>query len=319
MSQVFTNPAIHGLGTIIEENMSPREALVATGLDWQVEMIKGVQSVTEDGRMFEGDRETSCGRCDNMKILGVHKSRYRPLQNEQLFDIAYALGGKVQVETAGSFDEGRRVFLLLKGDTFEMQNREKCITYLALTNSHDGSTKFAAVPTTLRVTSNTTLSLLFSRSKGSRIYTIRHDGSMNDKVADLTHKLQTFRDDADAWYQQAVSLQKRQMTKDEMATFWGVLYEKVLKKGRPVTDEEKAAAELVLSGWQNTMEKDMAAQGLTEPDLWLAANAVATDFQTSTPLRRVGDWETKRIEKNWFGDTADKTATVFQEALAILG
>lgn len=315
----FANPAAHGLGSLIVAGSTIEEALIATGLNWEVEMIKGVQAVTEDGRMFESTRENACGRCDNEKILGVHKNRYRPVQNSQLFEIGYAMNGQVEVESAGSFDEGRRVFITMRGTTFEIQNGEKCVSYLILTNSHDGSTKLQAIPATLRLKSNTTVPLRFMRNKGQRVYTIRHDGSIDNKIKDLTVALQNFKEDADTWYEDVVKLQKRSLTKEDMATFWGEIYEKVLKKAHPVTPEEKKEAEEVFTIWQGNLEKDMQEQGISTPDAWLAANAVASDLQTSTPLRCVGDWQTRRIEKNWFGDTADKTASVFQQAMEILG
>ena len=309
---LFKDAAWHGLGTVVQEELSPDDAKSITGLDWQVKLIGGVSVTDENARVCTSSRHTALVREDTGDILGIHGKRYRPVQNDQLFDIAYALGDQVKVESAGSLDEGRRIFLTLRGETLNLQGNDQTVPYLALINSHDGSLKFAAVPTGVRVVCNNTLTLMI-RHDSKRMYTIRHDGSTAQKIEDMKAALIRFQVDRTNWLEDATKLQKKTVDHTELVSFWGSVYERIWSK--PVTEEEIDAAAATLQKWELTLETERASLGYGDVDLWLASNAVTQDIQHSDPLRRTSSWQERRISSNWFGDNAEKTATVFRTAM----
>ena len=100
----------HGLGTIVMEAPSSAEALRLAGLDWEV-----VQEpvCTGYGEPVEGYRANV--RSTDRRVLGVVSDRYKVVQNVEAFRFTDELLGKgVRYETAGSLQEGRKVWLLAR-------------------------------------------------------------------------------------------------------------------------------------------------------------------------------------------------------------
>jgi phage/plasmid-like protein (TIGR03299 family) len=288
---LFKDAAWHGLGTVVQEELSPDDAKSITGLDWQVKLIGGVSVTDETARVCTSSRHTALVREDTGDILGIHGKRYRPVQNDQLFDIAYALGDQVKVESAGSLDEGRRIFLTLRGETLNLQGNDQTVPYLALINSHDGSLKFAAVPTGVRVVCNNTLSLML-RQDTKRMYTIRHDGSTAQKIQDMKAALIRFQVDRTNWLEDATKLQKKTVNHTDLVTFWGSVYERIW--GKPVTEDEIDSAAATLQKWELTVETERASLNYGDVDLWLASNAVSQASQQDNHCR-IGNDNTEQI------------------------
>jgi hypothetical protein len=303
------------LGTEIEAGSDIDTALAATGLNFDVKMVAGVNAIDEDGTVFVSSREQSCCRLDTNQILGVHKSRYRPLQNRELFEIGWSSPDAFTPVSAFGFDEGRRPTLFMDGKEMEFSNGDKTITRMTLQNSHDGSCRLLATPTVYRVENDILIPLRFQHGKTGRSYAIRHDGSMQDKLAAMKQAIVEYHKDTNTWFDNISLLQKKNLTRDQLIAFWGEIYSKLFKT--PVTQEEKDKAAETIRTWEITFAKDSTAD-VANPDLWTASAAVAKEIQHADPLRRRGDWETKRAEKNVTGETADKTASIFQTAMAWL-
>lgn len=100
----------HGLGVMVEESPTSKDALHLAGLDWSVEQ-QPVQTV--DGTPLKGFLANV--RSTDKKVLGVVTNKYKVVQNEEAFAFTDALLGEgVTYETAGSLQEGRKVWLLAK-------------------------------------------------------------------------------------------------------------------------------------------------------------------------------------------------------------
>lgn len=96
----------HGLGTMVEEAPTSREALEAAGLNWQV-IQKNL--VTDSGIVVPGFKANL--RETDQQVLGVVSDRYKVVQNEEAFAFTDALLGEgVTYETAGSLQNGRRTW-----------------------------------------------------------------------------------------------------------------------------------------------------------------------------------------------------------------
>ena len=94
----------HGLGKIVMEAPTSKDALRLAGLDWNV-----VQEpiYTEFNEVVEGYKANV--RDSDRKVLGVVSDRYKVVQNTDAFSFTDELLGKgVRYETAGSLQEGKK-------------------------------------------------------------------------------------------------------------------------------------------------------------------------------------------------------------------
>ena len=98
----------HGLGTKVMEAPDSEGALIAAGLNWNV--------VQEP--IFTGENEPIRGykaniRDSDRRVLGVVTDRYKVIQNREAFAFTDELLGQgVRYETAGSLQDGKKVWLL---------------------------------------------------------------------------------------------------------------------------------------------------------------------------------------------------------------
>jgi len=100
----------HGLGVRVESALNSREALEASGLNWKVVQKPIMTNEYEPINGYKANvRET-----DN-KVLGVVTDRYKVVQNSEAFAFTDALLGEgVKYETAGSLQDGKKIWILAK-------------------------------------------------------------------------------------------------------------------------------------------------------------------------------------------------------------
>ena len=100
----------HGLGTMVAEAPNSKDALRLAGLNWKV-LQEPVY--TENKELIQGYKANV--RDTDRKVLGVVTDRYKVIQNEEAFAFTDTLLGEgVRYETAGSLQEGRRVWMLAR-------------------------------------------------------------------------------------------------------------------------------------------------------------------------------------------------------------
>jgi phage/plasmid-like protein (TIGR03299 family) len=177
-------PAWHGLGTILTDEVTTSEMLQAAHLDnWNVRL----DDINLPGRShreffavtrtnpYDGERD----------VLGVVGERYKVVQNEELFSFADNMLDGGRWETAGSIKNGTVVFgsLALDRETVLDPNgaTDKVNTYLLVHTSHDGSLAVQASVTPVRVVCQNTLNMALGGVKQS--YKIRHTQTVQGKVA----------------------------------------------------------------------------------------------------------------------------------------
>ena len=126
----------HGLGAKVEEAPSSKDALRLAGLDWRVVQ----ESVYTRGRTKIPGYMANI-RDSDRKVLGVVSERYRIIQNEEAFSFTDALLGRgVRYETAGSLQEGRKVWLLARLPREYIMSGERISPYLVFSNTHGPQT-----------------------------------------------------------------------------------------------------------------------------------------------------------------------------------
>ncbi len=173
----------HGLGTKVDEAPTSADALRLAGLDWKVNQ-KNIQ-ICGGGKIenYKANVRSSDG-----KVLGVVTDRYQVVQNEEAFAWTDELiGGDVRYETAGSLQEGRKVWLLARMPQARVAGDE-VEPYLCFSNTHDGSGAIRVCMTPIRVVCNNTLNLALSTAQ--RQWSTKHVGDMKYKMAEAKHCLE---------------------------------------------------------------------------------------------------------------------------------
>lgn len=164
----------HGLGTMVQEAPTSKDALILAGLDWQV-IQKPI--ITEDGIPISGFK-ANLRETDN-RVLGVVTDRYRTIQNHDAFAFTDSLLGEgVTYETAGSLQNGRRVWMLAKLPQRYIISGDEITPYLVFMNAHDGTGAIKAAMTPIRVVCMNTLNLALSTAK--RSWSTNHVGDIRE-------------------------------------------------------------------------------------------------------------------------------------------
>jgi len=174
----------HGLGVCVDTAPSSEEALRVSGLDWKV-----VQRpiFTDTGDSIPGYKANI--RDTDYRVLGVVTDRYRVVQNEEAFAFTDALLGEGgQYETAGSLQEGRKIWLLAKLPEKYIMEGERVNPYLVFSSSHDGSGSIKVAMTPIRVVCQNTLNLALGSAK--RVWSTIHVGDLAAKMEEAHNTLQ---------------------------------------------------------------------------------------------------------------------------------
>jgi len=166
----------HGLGVRVEEALSSEEALEKSGLGWTV-IQRPIMTDTYDP--IPGYKANI--RQTDDKVLGVVTDRYKVVQNQEAFAFTDALLGEgVRYETAGSLQEGRKIWMLAKlPDRYTLEG-EQIEPYLVFSNTHDGSGAIKVAMTPIRVVCQNTLNLALNQAK--RIWSTVHVGDLAAKM-----------------------------------------------------------------------------------------------------------------------------------------
>lgn len=90
------------------------------------------------------------------------------------------MGEGVRYETAGSLQNGKKVWLLARLPENYIISGDRVIPYLVFSNSHDGSGSIKVAMTPIRVVCSNTLNLALNDAK--RIWTTIHTGDIKSKL-----------------------------------------------------------------------------------------------------------------------------------------
>ena len=167
----------------------------------------------------------------NTDVLSVVGSRYKEVQNEDLFAFAENLHDSnpdVKIDSAGSFKNGRVVFgswnvpstLVLdpKGAN------DKTNLYLVVYTSHDGSVAVQAAITPVRVRCQNTLNFAMKSAKQS--FKIRHTQTVDGKIAQAREALNLSVAYMDEFSKQANLLFEREVSDKKFSEIINKLYPK---------------------------------------------------------------------------------------------
>ena len=316
--------AWHGLGYTVEDAMSPTEAMVKAGLDWTVTKTPGITATGyyNDEDVFT-DQFCAIVRDDNKTVLAVQSPDYQIVQNSEVFDLAYTLSDQVKVESAFSMNGGKRLVVLLKGETFNPINHtnDGINKYLALLSSHDGTLALSGLPTSVRIVCNNTLTMALASGKKG-MFRVTHNGNIEAKKQAMRDALKRYQSTGKMFEDAVNSMAVYGMNREEIQNFWLDVWAKIEE---PVVANPKTEAEYrnylnattTIAKWTETFDTERS--NLNAPaTLWMAANAVTKEIQHRIPARGRKPSADSRAFNNLAGTTQDTTLTVMKTALALV-
>ena len=278
----------HGLGTMVAEAPNSKDALRLAGLNWKV-LQEPVY--TENKELIQGYKANV--RDTDRKVLGVVTDRYKVIQNEEAFAFTDTLLGEgVRYETAGSLQEGRRVWMLARLPREFIIGGERISPYMVFSNTHDGSGAVKTALTPIRVVCNNTLNLALRTAK--RSWSMIHTGDISGKIEEAKNTLLLADEYMTALGQEFEDLRKIKLSEKQVLDYIKIL----LPMEENYSLLQKRGVEL---------RADMKMRYFDAPDLkgvgnngYRFVNAVS-DFAThSTPRRKTANYK-----ENIFARTAD--------------
>ncbi len=293
MFYVRTTPW-HGLGTRVESALSSAEALEKSGLDWNVIQ----RPILTDRFQAIPGYKVNIRETDN-QVLGVVTDRYRVVQNSEAFAFTDALLGEgVKYETAGSLQDGKRIWILAKLPNKYIIEGEQIDPYLVFSSSHDGSGAIKVAMTPIRVVCQNTLNIALGSAK--RIWATVHVGDLAAKM-DEAHNTLFLAEK----YMQQLGMEFSRLAKIKLSDQKVLEYIDLLL---PMDEEPTAQHRKNIS----RIREDMRLRYFEAPDLqsvgknaYRFINAVS-DFAThAKPLR-----ETANYRENVFAKTIDGNALI---------
>lgn len=272
----------HGLGKIIKEAPTSRDAIELAGLNWSVNSNPIYDVFGNEIKGFKANTRSS----DN-SVLGVVTDKYKIVQNIDAFDFTDNLiGEEMYYETAGSLRKGKTIWLLGK-----MPERyiceDKFEPYIVFTNTHDGTGAVKIAMTPIRVVCNNTLNMALSSAK--RSWSTKHMGNIEAKLSEARHTLELANDYLNNLAIEADKLANETMKEED------IVY--TLNEMFPIDDD---ASDRQKQNIQNAKDGIMIC--MLRPDIakflntkWGFINAVSDYVGHAVPARLTTNYQ----ENNW--------------------
>ncbi len=178
------NKPWHGYGTVMEEDQTIDEWIIAAGLDysvlerpigWASPYVEGIKGTLEapavpakyPKHVTIKDRKALI-RDDTDGCLSIVSDRYKVIQPRECMEFFESLvkDEGFKMHTAGALVDGKRIWALAEtGKEFAIKGIDRIAAYLLLTTSYDGSSATTAQFTSIRVVCNNTLSFSLNRGE----------------------------------------------------------------------------------------------------------------------------------------------------------
>jgi len=179
-------PAWHGLGTVMDEDLTATEAMKVANIAFPINKWEMFAKNPETGEMIETDQYAVVRdptEDDNIyRVLSNVGKQWTPIQAWELAEMLDPISERYPVETVGALDNGKKIFFTLDAGDSKIAGEDHRLFYL-VTDHRDGTGALNIAFTPVRVVCQNTLTVGLSSAKVS---------------ASLTHH-STIKEDAQ-WY-----------------------------------------------------------------------------------------------------------------------
>ena len=341
--------AWHGMGILVDEAPTPREALALAGLDWDVEQ-KDLVAIPDAKRLKEliaiGDTMTVFAevqkamnidshvlnvRSDNHEQLGVVTSGYNPVNNADLADFCEALAegdDVVKIETAGSVKGGKRVWFLMKGESFAVRNEDAVTPYILGSNGHDGGAALRFTPTTIRTVCSNTLHAVIPQWEQEGVckvkplaFAARHTKNIAERLEEAKRALGLYNRAITEMRSVIDEMARKEVVRSQLVEYFQANYERDFNEipTNPTDKKEERRRDRAQSAMASFMRRFDDEAKVAGTTAWNAFNAYSGLVQHDLKARGKSDEDriTRRVESNLFGLNAQRTHHAFAQALML--
>lgn len=308
----------HRLGTRLDKPATASEAMMAAGLDWEVELA---EIRTASGLILPNHRATV--RSDGPTPLGLVGKGYRPIQNSECFGFMDTIAAerKIEYHTAGGLGSGERVWMLAKiDDPIRVGSSDDTVDkFLLLSNCHDGRSTLRMFWTPIRVVCANTLAIAHRRAGDDAGISIRHTGNIAAKVGEAQRALGLATRFYDDLAPKIDALAGIQMTTAMLDTFFRSVYPDPSEEaGERAKKNAMTTRDLLGDLFDRGIGHDMPG---IKGSAWVALNAV-TEMVDHKPARSSVsqiEGDSSRLESIWFGSGAEVKKKAWSAAMELIG
>jgi len=301
----------HGQGVILENAPTPEEAIKAAGLDWEVKLVPLGGEL--DGEPLKDVRRWATVRATDRRVLGTVGPTYHVLQNKDAFKFFQPVldAGEAYLETAGSLRKGQRIWILarVKQDPVEIVPGDAVLSYILLSNGHDGFMSIRAGFSSIRVVCANTLAAAHEGA-ASKLLRVRHTENAAKTLEEIREIMDIGRREFVASTEKMRALARKGVNTTDLKEYVRKVFQP--KVTLTTEDEQKTSCDRLMGKIIPLFEKgrgnDMPG---VKGTMWAAYNAVN---------EYIG-WERGRadirLDSLWFGDGANVNKRAFDLALKV--
>ncbi len=294
----------HGLGTEVDNDLTPGQIMVKAGLDWTVHEVESFVD-------FQGERiatgQKSLIRSSDNAVLTNVGSGWNPVQNEEAFDFfsEYVQAGDMEMEVAGSLKSGKNVFALARvKESFSILGDDQVDSYLLFSNPHEYGKAIDIRFTPIRVVCNNTLT--FSLNAQSKNFVKLNHRSAFD--ADMVKQQMGLASAKFAQYRDmAEFLSKKRFKVEDLIHYYNEVFPHTYSKNKQVetiddlTNNAKAAMDVLYT---------QPGANYGEGTWWQALNSVT--YLTDHKMGRNAE---TRMQSAWFGQNQARKLRAVNKAV----
>lgn len=296
-------PAWHGLGTVLEGQLTSQEAIQAAGLTWEVEkeemFIRGEMN-PETGKAHPRrvpDR-VALIRSSDKTILGTASEGYGLVQPSEAFSFMdHLLGQEIRYETAGSLLNGKLIWLLAAPSEPVCIAGDKYKTYAFLTAGMDGTRAIKVSECDTRIVCWNTVQAAWG--EGTTL-SFKHTSQVKEQMAQAARTYHLLQEGRKSLVQQAEALLKLSVSTPK--------FEALIEHLVPL-DSEATARTIRSTGERRSLfqvawnQEDLANIKNTA---WGTLQAVSDVACHGTPQRKQAGWEERRLLRVVGGDLVNQ-------------
>ena len=288
----------HGLGTPVSDDMTPREMMVAAGLDWTV--AKHDNFIDLNGEIIKTGQQSLVRETDGAILANVGKD-WNPVQNEEAFEFftEFVSNGDMVMDTAGSLKGGKMIWAAADvNDGFTLFGGDEVKGYLLFSNPHMYGRSIDVKFIMTRVVCNNTLSVALTEKNQPAVKMSHRTEFDPTRVKELLglsqQKIQTFKETAEF-------LGSKQYNDVSFQKFLGKIFGNSTKDKNVLSRTAQRAMDIV--------ETQPGAE-FKKGSWWQAYNAVT--YMTDHELGRS---DNARAESAWFGGNAKRKVSALTDAI----
>lgn len=290
----------HGLGVAVSNELTPTQMMQKANLDWTVEK--------QDLFLANGTKlpeKQALVRTSDNTILDTVGSEWNPVQNSEAFDFFtdYVMAGDMEMHTAGSLFQGKRIWALAKvKESFDILGGDQVDSYLLFSNPHKYGAAVDVRFTPIRVVCNNTLSMSLSADSKNAVKS-GHRTQFN--AEDVKEQLGIASNKFAQYKEVAQFLASKKFSVESMLEFYSSVFPHASRTKVSSVEELSRPAK----GCYEVLETQPGAE-YGAGSFWSLINSVT--YYTDHQAGRNTD---NRLNSAWFGANAKRKNEAMQKAI----